>query len=123
MRHANYEFFLTMHQLLVVFFVAGVWWHLNIDSLPQIVYCNIAVAIWIGDRVLRIFRILRNNTRWRRKELAFNLAAVTPLEGADAVRLSVTLANPFDYQPGTHVWSKLWVLDRLLERSPNVVFG
>lgn len=102
MRHANYEFFLSMHQLLVLLFVVGVWWHLYIDSLPQMHYCNIAVAVWIGDRVLRIFRILRNNIAWRRG-IAFNIAEVVPLEGAEAVRLSVELARPFEYTPGSHV--------------------
>ncbi|RPB06231.1 hypothetical protein L873DRAFT_1785304 [Choiromyces venosus 120613-1] len=104
LRHANYEFFLSMHQLLVVFFVAGVWWHLHIDILPQMVYCNIAIAIWVADRVFRILRILRNNIRWRRKGLSCNIAEVTPLKGGDAVRFSVELYTSFGYKPGTHAY-------------------
>jgi hypothetical protein len=92
-----------MHQLLVLFFVVGCWWHLKIDQLPQIVYCNFAIAIWIGDRVFRILRILRNNVRWKKKGIAFNVAEVTPLKGADAVKFSVELMTPFEYKPGSHV--------------------
>jgi hypothetical protein len=92
-----------MHQLLVLLFVVGVWWHLYIDNLPQVTHCNIGIAVWIGDRIFRIFRILRNNIGWGRRGITFNLAEVTPLEGADAVRLSVELARPFDYKPGSHV--------------------
>ncbi|CAZ82869.1 unnamed protein product [Tuber melanosporum] len=104
LRHANYEFFLSMHQLLVAFFVAGVWWHLYIDMLPQMVYCNVAIAIWVADRVFRILRILRNNIRWRRKGLLSNVAEVAPLKGGDAVRFSVELSTPFKYRPGTHAY-------------------
>jgi len=103
LRHANYEFFLLMHQLLAVFFLAGAWWHLYIDILPQIVYCNIAITIWVADRGFRILRILKNNIRWRRKGLSCNVAEVTQLKGGDAVRLSVELSTPFIYRPGTHV--------------------
>jgi len=103
LRHANYEFFLSIHQLLVVFFVAGAWWHLHIDILPQIVYCNIAITIWTADRLFRVLRILKNNIRWRRKGVSCNIAEVTPLKGGDAVRLSVELSTPFKYRPGTHV--------------------
>ncbi|PWW79784.1 hypothetical protein C7212DRAFT_349471 [Tuber magnatum] len=104
LRHANYEFFLSVHQLLVVFFVAGVWWHLYIDILPQMVYCNFAIAIWVADRVFRILRILRNNIRWRRRGLSCSVAEVSPLEGGDAVRFSVELSTPFKYRPGTHAY-------------------
>ncbi|CUS08913.1 unnamed protein product [Tuber aestivum] len=104
LRHANYEFFLSMHQLLVVFFVAGVWWHLYIDILPQMVYCDIAIAIWVADRVFRILRIVKNNMRWRKGGLSCSVAEASPLEGGDAVRFSVALSTPFKYRPGTHAY-------------------
>jgi len=103
LRQANYQFFLSIHQLLVVIFVAGAWWHLYIDILAWIVYCNIAITIWTTDRFFRILRILKNNIRWRGKGLCCNIAEVTLLKGGDAVRLSVELSTPFKYRPGTHV--------------------
>lgn len=79
------------------------------------VYCNIAIAIWVADRVFRIFRILKNNIKWRRKGLSCSVAEVTPLKGGDAVRLSVELSTPFKYRPGTHVGSLVWALFPIIE--------
>lgn len=92
-----------------MFFVVGVYWHLTIDQLPQITYVNITIAIWVADRSMRILRILRWNIKWRNGRASCNIAEVTPLEGADAVRVSVELVRPWDFKPGQHVRSTLYI--------------
>lgn len=103
LRHANYEFFLSLHQILVVFFITGVYWHIVIDKLPQITYVNITIAIWVSDRLMRIMRILYRNIKWKNGRASCNIAEITPLKGADAVRVSVELARPWNFKPGQHV--------------------
>jgi hypothetical protein len=105
LRHANYEFFLSLHQILVIFFMVGVYWHLVIDQLPQITYANITIAIWVLDRVMRIFWILRWNVKMKGGKVSCNVAEVIPLKGANAVRVSVELVRPWDFKPGQHVRS------------------
>ncbi|KAH8153392.1 uncharacterized protein LAJ45_02204 [Morchella importuna] len=104
LRHANYEFFLSLHQILVIFFMVGVYWHLVIDQLPQITYANITIAIWVLDRVMRIFWILRWNIKMKGGKVSCNVAEVIPLKGANAVRVSVELVRPWDFKPGQHAY-------------------
>ncbi|KAI5851114.1 ferric reductase like transmembrane component-domain-containing protein [Morchella snyderi] len=104
LRHANYEFFLSLHQILVIFFMVGVYWHLVIDQLPQITYANITIAIWVLDRVMRIFWILRWNVKMKGGKVSCNVAEVIPLKGANAVRVSVELVRPWDFKPGQHAY-------------------
>lgn len=92
-----------------MFFVVGVYWHLTIDQLPQITYVNITIAIWVADRAMRILRILRWNIKWKNGRASCNVAEVTLLEGADAVRVSVELVRPWDFKPGQHVCSTLCI--------------
>lgn len=92
-----------------MFFVVGVYWHLSIDQLPQITYVNITIAIWVADRAMRILRILRWNIKWKNGRASCNIAEVTPLEGADAVRVSVELVRPWDFKPGQHVCHTLYI--------------
>ncbi|KAL7276648.1 ferric-chelate reductase [Rhizina undulata] len=103
-RHAHYEIFLSTHQLFVLFFVVGVWWHLYLDDLPQMTYANLAVATWILDRLMRIGWICMRNMKLDRKigRYRVNVAEITALD--DAVRLSVEMMNPWEFKPGQHAY-------------------
>lgn len=103
-RHNHYQVFLGFHQLSVIFFLAGVWAHLRIDSLPQMPYVNATITLWSLERAHRIWTIYLKNIIMSRKGLTINNAEVEICPaGEEAVRVSVAMPKGWKYEPGTHV--------------------
>ena len=103
-RHAHYQVFLGTHQLCVLFFLSGVWFHCYIDQLPHIVYVDIAIGLWVGERLHRLFTLCHRNIRIGQNWSA-TMAEVTVVPaGEDAVRVSITMEKGWNYQPGQHAY-------------------
>ncbi|ERS99683.1 uncharacterized protein SPSK_08899 [Sporothrix schenckii 1099-18] len=98
LRHAFYETFKIVHILVAAVAVMGVWYHLKLKDLPQIVYLYGVVAIWAIDRLARILRIVYHNVgQGGTKTL------VEALPG-NACRVTVTMARTWDFKPGQHAY-------------------
>lgn len=99
-RHAFYETFLHVHQMLVIVAVIGVWIHLRmLDDNPNLIkFCIGAVACWVVDRALRFYSLIRNNTG-----NGVTKAEVEALPG-DAVRITLRVARSWKFRPGQHVY-------------------
>ncbi|KAI9832312.1 MAG: hypothetical protein M1826_001998 [Phylliscum demangeonii] len=99
-RHAFYETFLTVHQLLALAAVIGVYFHLSIDHLPQLIVLRTVVAIWALDRLARFGRIIYRCWSWTD---GFSTISVEALPG-DASRVTIQLRRPWHFTPGSHVY-------------------
>ncbi|KAF2857922.1 putative FRE ferric reductase-like transmembrane component [Piedraia hortae CBS 480.64] len=96
LRHAFYETFLHVHQILVIIATVAVWVHLK--SLPQQALLAVAVAFWIFERAARMFKIMYPNI-----SKGVTRAEVEALPG-DAVRVTLRMARPWKFHPGQHVY-------------------
>ncbi|CAK7274325.1 hypothetical protein SEPCBS119000_006111 [Sporothrix epigloea] len=98
LRHAMYETFKMVHVIAAVVAVMGVWYHLKLLKLPQIVYLYTVVALWAIDRLARVLRVVyRNIGHGGTKTL------VEALPG-NACRVTVTLARAWHFEPGQHAY-------------------
>ncbi|KAJ2974962.1 hypothetical protein NUW58_g8492 [Xylaria curta] len=97
-RHAFYEAFKIMHILLAIAAIVGLWKHLQIGELVQIKWLIAVVPLWAGDRVLRLARIVYHNIG---KGGTKTLVEALP---GNAVRVTVTMARPWDFRPGQHAY-------------------
>jgi hypothetical protein len=98
-RHAFYETFLTIHIILAIATVVGVYLHCSIAMLPPLPYIKAAVALWIIERLLRFIRILQHNFSRR----GWTDAEIMVLPG-DACRVTLHLASHIRIKPGTHAY-------------------
>ena len=101
-RHAFYETFLHIHQLLAFAAVLGVYVHCKEGKLPQMNYLNWIVAIWVTERTIRMIRILYRNV----SKSGGTMAIVEALPG-DACRVTFELKRPWKVTPGCHVYAYL----------------
>lgn len=95
-RHAYYEVFLHAHFLLALAAVVAVWIHLN--TLPQQALLLSALTLWIAERLMRVWLVVRNNVG-----AGGTKAEVEALTG-DAIRVTLQLARPWTFQPGQHAY-------------------
>ena len=102
-RHAFYETFLHLHQLLAFLALLGIFMHAKIDSLPQFPFVIFIIFIWFGDRLARILRIFYRNVSFSR---GITRVTVEALPG-EACRVSFHLPRPWKPSPGTHVYAYL----------------
>ncbi|KAK4189568.1 ferric reductase like transmembrane component-domain-containing protein [Podospora australis] len=97
-RHAYYEIFKLAHIALAILSVIGLWYHLDLKSLPQIKYLYAVIAVWVFDRAARFLRLAyRNIGAGGTKTL------VEALPG-NACRVTVTMARPWEFKPGQHAY-------------------
>lgn len=97
-RHAYYETFKLLHIGLAALAIAGLWYHLDLDKLPQIKWLIPAIVIWVADRAARTLRLVyRNIGAGGTKTL------VEALPG-NAVRVTVNMARPWTFKPGQHAY-------------------
>ena len=101
-RHAFYEIFLHVHQLLAIAAIVGVKIHCKLASLPGESYIDWVIALWALERAARLFRIIYRNISMR------NLSKVTiealPGKEVEACRVNIELVRPWNYRPGTHTY-------------------
>ena len=101
-RHAFYETFLHIHQLLAFLAILGVYVHCKQGLLPQMNYLQWIVAIWVLERSFRMIRILYRNV----STSGCTKATVEALPG-DACRVTFELKRPWNVTPGCHVYAYL----------------
>ena len=101
-RHAFYETFLHIHQLLAFLAILGVYVHCKQGQLPQMNYLQWIVAIWVLERSFRMIRILYRNVSTN----GCTKATVEALPG-DACRVTFELKRPWNMTPGCHVYAYL----------------
>ena len=101
-RHAFYEIFLHLHQLLAIATIIGVKVHCRIASLPGEGYIDWVIALWALERTARLFRLVYRNIAPRR----LTKVTVEALEskGIEASRVTIEVARPWRYQPGSHLY-------------------
>ncbi|KAJ5466036.1 hypothetical protein N7530_009823 [Penicillium desertorum] len=99
-RHAFYETFLHLHQLAAVFAFLGVYLHLQIDDLPQQSWGHTIAAIWLGDRLARLFRLVHLNI----STSGTTTMVVEALSG-EACRVTFHLPKLIHIEPGCHVFA------------------
>ncbi|KAF2772942.1 putative FRE ferric reductase-like transmembrane component [Teratosphaeria nubilosa] len=95
-RHAFYEIFLGVHQILAIIATATVWIHLK--GMPQQRLLAGAIACWIVERAWRFWSLATRNVGH-----GVTKAEVEALPG-DAVRVTLRLARPWQFKPGQHVY-------------------
>ncbi|KJZ75276.1 hypothetical protein HIM_05202 [Hirsutella minnesotensis 3608] len=101
-RHAFYETFLTIHNILAVVFLLGLYLHCNIPHLPAAPYVMAAAAIWTTERFLRIVWVIRHSFTIR----GLTEAYVSTLPG-DACRVTLHLPGCVKIRPGMHAYLRL----------------
>ena len=101
-RHAFYETFLHIHQLLAVATIVGVKVHCKLGHLPGEGYINWVIALWVLERAARLFRLVYRNIAPRR----LTKVTVEALGGKDieASRVTIEVPRPWRYQPGSHLY-------------------
>ncbi|KAL2884537.1 putative ferric reductase transmembrane component [Ceratocystis lukuohia] len=97
-RHAFYETFKMLHILAAGTVVYGLWYHLKLKDFPQRPYLTTAVVVWACDRGLRVARILYNNLG------SGGSRTIIEALPENAVRITVTLARPWNFKPGQHAY-------------------
>lgn len=97
-RHAFYETFKIMHIGLAALSIAGLWYHLKLDDLPQLKWLIAVIPIWVADRLARFVRIAYHNFG--------NGGTATLVEAlpGDACRVTVTMARPWTFKAGQHAY-------------------
>ncbi|KAI1310991.1 ferric reductase like transmembrane component-domain-containing protein [Xylaria venustula] len=95
-RHAFYEIFKIVHILLAVTAIVALWYHLQRYS--QLKWLIAVIPLWLGDRVARVARVLYHNVG---KGGTRTLVEALP---GNAVRVTVTMARPWDFRPGQHAY-------------------
>jgi hypothetical protein len=99
-RHAFYETFLHLHQLAAVLAFLGVYFHLQLDSLPQRSWSQVIAAIWLLERSARLIRLLHLNV----STSGTTSMTVTALPG-EACRVTFHLPKRIHIEPGCHVFA------------------
>jgi len=97
-RHAFYETFKVMHIMLAILSIVGLWYHLDLKKLPQIKYVYVVVVLWALDRAARFIRVAYHNFG-----AGGTKTLVEALPGG-ACRVTVTMARPWNFQPGQHAY-------------------
>ncbi|RYC64053.1 hypothetical protein CHU98_g2170 [Xylaria longipes] len=97
-RHAFYEVFKIMHIVLAIAAIVGLWYHLKLGKIMQIKWLIAVLPLWSGDRFLRFARVVYHNIG---KGSTRTLVEALP---GNAVRVTVTMARPWDFRPGQHAY-------------------
>jgi hypothetical protein len=99
-RHAFYETFLNIHIILAVIAILGIYIHIAVANLPQLIWVKAIMIIWGAERATRVYLMLSRS--WSRKS-GFAHATVETLPG-DACRVTVHLPHQLTVKPGSHAY-------------------
>jgi predicted ferric reductase len=93
-RHAFYETFLHLHQLLVIVILVGILLHGEKEKLPQRTTIYILIAFWTTERLFRLLRIF------------YRLSASARVEALDggACRVTFEIGGTWPKTPGCHIY-------------------
>lgn len=98
-RHAFYETFLNLHIILAAVAITTIYLHCNFDKLPQVPDIQAVGFLWLGDRLARLYLLIKNNY----SRQGWTTASVESLPG-EACRVTLHLPNRVDIKPGTHAY-------------------
>jgi len=101
-RHAFYETFLHLHQLMAFTAVLGIYVHFDLEKLPQLPYLKAIIALWLIERGIRLLRILYHNF----SRNGWGQVTVEALPGG-ACRVTFDLQRRWKVSPGCHVYAYL----------------
>lgn len=107
-RRRWYEIFVVIHILLAVFFVVGLWYHVDILGYHQAMYP--CFVVWFFDRLMRGVRLL-----W----FGFKMAQVE-LIADETLVIEVAKPKYWPAIPGGHVW--MHTIDRYFWQSHPFTF-
>ncbi|KAL4917893.1 ferric reductase like transmembrane component-domain-containing protein [Aspergillus aurantiobrunneus] len=100
-RHAFYETFLHLHQLAAFLAFLGVYFHIQIDELPQMPWIITVGAFWLLDRTARFFRLLYLNFSFKRGSTSLVVEALP----GEACKVTFHLPKRTHISPGSHVYA------------------
>lgn len=104
LRHAFYETFLHIHQILAFVAIAAVYIHLETQDLPALKYMPMIVMAWLIERLIRIFRIVYLNFGFRRRNMTQVIIEALP---GEACRITFKLPRSTTIRPGSHIYAYL----------------
>ncbi|KAF4630833.1 hypothetical protein G7Y89_g7307 [Cudoniella acicularis] len=99
-RHAMYEIFLHVHQVLAIAALIGGFLHVWYHKLPQVPIFYLLICLWACERFLRIYSILRCNVSHQ----GVTKAHVKALEGG-ACRITFETPRAWKPAPGSHIYA------------------
>lgn len=102
-RHAFYETFLHLHQILALLTVVGVYVHLEVAKLPAFPYIRYAIAIWVFERLARIARLVYLNFSRKNGRTKVQVEALP----GEACRVTFHLPHHVVIRPGSHIYAYL----------------
>lgn len=100
-RHAFYETFLHLHQLAALLAFLGVWFHLQLDSLPQRSWGSTIAIIWLLERSTRLIRLAYLNLSTKHGCTQMTVQALP----GEACRVTFHLPKSVRITPGCHVFA------------------
>lgn len=124
-RHAFYETFLHFHQLGALLVFLGVWFHFQLDSLPQRSWASTIAIIWLLERSTRLIRLAYLNLSTKHGCTQMTVQALP----GEACRVTFHLPKNVRIRPGCHVYAYIpcvsWWMSHPFsiawaeDRSPN----
>lgn len=99
-RHAFYEVFLHLHQLLAATALAGITLHVESESLPQVPLVYTIIGVWALERSSRLLRLLYHNVS-RRGTTKVHVEALA----GGACRATFYVPGSWTEKPGHHVYA------------------
>ena len=105
-RHAFYETFLDVHILLAAFTIACTYVHCHLSNLPQLVWVQAVICLWIFDRLARFGRIVYYNY----STSGWTTCTVVALP-SEACRVTFHVPRHVDIKPGTHAYLRFACLN------------
>ncbi|KAL4970516.1 ferric reductase family protein [Aspergillus stella-maris] len=100
-RHAFYETFLHLHQLAALLAFLGVYFHIDIDSLPQMPWITAIGVFWVLERSARLFRLIYLNFSLKRGSTSLVVEALP----GEACKVTFHLPKRVHVPPGSHVYA------------------
>lgn len=99
-RHAFYETFLHMHQILAIVAFGATAAHIQLHHLPQKPIIYTIIGIWASERILRLLRLIYYNISYR----GVTRVRAEALNGG-ACRVTFDVRRPFVTAPGRHIYA------------------
>lgn len=100
-RHAFYEVFLHLHQIVALATIGGIYVHIDVEKLPAAPYIKIVVMSWVIERTLRIVWLVWLNIGWKHRETTKAIIEAMP---GEACRVTFQLPRHTFIRPGSHVY-------------------